>query len=254
MTHTTLSSQRHSTATVLDGCEPNRSRFRNPCVPPPDEVYPVNGPAIKYRYLEYLYVRCVFNFIFRIQFELNDEIDVEWRKEIIKAGTECDPVWLDGNHPFAILPGMEPSLSLRTVTTKQLLIAAQELGSLVTTDCLSLPHPQTSLGLVGCVAVWLSGKTLSTVLRDENMDKKVEVSKAAHNLQIHHACPHFHQPKFEAQIIDSSKCELPDIGALVVPTLTRIITTPGNRRNIAGMFPNVEILEWDVERFLQQDV
>ncbi|KAK6017158.1 hypothetical protein OSTOST_17354 [Ostertagia ostertagi] len=102
----------------------------NKGVPPPDEVYPGKRPCYKIS-------------VSLMSFELNDEIDVEWRKEIIKANTECDPV--------------NPVLSLRTVSTKQLLIAAQELGSLVTTDCLSLPHPQTSLGLVGCVAsmaVW----------------------------------------------------------------------------------------------------
>ncbi|KAK6047707.1 hypothetical protein COOONC_14788, partial [Cooperia oncophora] len=138
-----------------------------------------------------------------------------------------------------LFPFRTPDLNLRTVSTKQILRAAQELGSLTISDCLSLPHPQTPLGLVGCVAVWLAGKTLSTF---EGTLNHPDPSRLKHVIK-----------KFELKSMILPKCELDaDYMAIVsVPTLSRIITTRGNRNELVGMFPNVEILEWNVEEFLK---
>ncbi|XGW16593.1 hypothetical protein V3C99_001777 [Haemonchus contortus] len=193
----------------------------NKGVPPPDEIYPGKRPCYK------------------ISFELNEDIDVEWRKEIVKAYTSCDPVWVAGSHPFAILPKWSPELHLQTVSTRQALMAARELGSLTISDCLVLPHPQTPLGLIGCVAVWFCGKTLSTF---EGTLNHPDPSRLKHVIK-----------KFDLKSMILPKCELDaDYMAMVpVPTLSRIITTVGNKNAIVGMFPNVEILEWNVEDFWQ---
>ncbi|KAK5970726.1 hypothetical protein GCK32_014387 [Trichostrongylus colubriformis] len=60
--------------------------------------------------------------------------------------------------------------------------------------------------------------------------------------------------KFELKSLILPKCELDaDYMAFVsVPTLTRIITSVGNKSDIISMFPFVDILEWDVEEALQE--
>uniref|UniRef100_A0A158PBS8 HET domain-containing protein n=1 Tax=Angiostrongylus cantonensis TaxID=6313 RepID=A0A158PBS8_ANGCA len=115
----------------------------NPGVPPPERLYPGRRPC------------------YSLQVPINNQVDLLWSKEIAKACTQCEPEWLPANHPFAIIPQWTPDLYLRTITTGQLLQAAWEFSPHLLSACLSLAHPQTVLGLVGCMAPWLTGKTLA---------------------------------------------------------------------------------------------
>ncbi|VDO64895.1 unnamed protein product [Heligmosomoides polygyrus] len=132
-----------------------------------------------------------------------------------------------------------PSLQLRTITTRQILSSAAELAPLTVADCLSLAHPQTPLGLVGCVAVWLTGNVLAIfegTLDHPDPSRLKQIIK-----------------KFELKSAILPKCDLdPEYMAMVpVPSLTRIITEVGNSGEIARSFSDVDILEWDVEAALR---
>ncbi|WKX99119.1 hypothetical protein Q1695_014193 [Nippostrongylus brasiliensis] len=193
----------------------------NDGVPPPDEVYPGRRPC------------------YEVKFELNKEIETEWRDLVAKADISCDPVWFDGTHPFAILPEWTPKLQLRTISTKQALIAAEQLAPLTVSDCLSLAHPQTALGLIGFVAIWFSGKTLA--IYEGPLDHP-DPSRLKQVIR-----------KFELKSAIIPTCDLePEYMAIVqVPTLTRIVTEHEDTALIQKCFPDIEVLQCNVKTSLE---
>ncbi|VDL71096.1 unnamed protein product [Nippostrongylus brasiliensis] len=160
------------------------------------------------------------------EFELNKEIETEWRDLVAKADISCDPVWT-------------PKLQLRTISTKQALIAAEQLAPLTVSDCLSLAHPQTALGLIGFVAIWFSGKTLA--IYEGPLDHP-DPSRLKQVIR-----------KFELKSAIIPTCDLePEYMAIVqVPTLTRIVTEHEDTALIQKCFPDIEVLQCNVKTSLE---
>ncbi|KAL6728434.1 hypothetical protein Aduo_010208 [Ancylostoma duodenale] len=193
----------------------------NPGIPPPDKFIIGRRPCYK------------------LEVKMNDSLDILWTTLVKQADPNCEVVWLPPDHPFAILPEWNPSLRLRTITTGQLLRAVEKYSKEVMSFCLSLPHPQTPLGLVGCLAPWFGGMVLTTF---EGILEYPDPSRLKHVIA-----------KYEVKSAILPTCKLdPEYMAFVpVPTLRRIITEVGNASTLKENFPDVEIIEMDVEKLLR---
>ncbi|KAK6740020.1 hypothetical protein RB195_008471 [Necator americanus] len=192
----------------------------NPGIPPPDQIIPGRRPCYK------------------LEVSLNDSRDILWTTLVRKAEQSCDITWLPAEHPFVILPKWTPTLRLRTISTGQLLRAANEYSKAAISFCLTLAHPQTPLGLVGYFAPWLGGKVLSTF---EGILNHPDPSRLKHIIS-----------KYEIKSAILPKLELDEeyMKIVPVPTLSRIITEAGNAAILTRDFPGVEIIEMDVEKLL----
>ncbi|RCN32913.1 hypothetical protein ANCCAN_21270 [Ancylostoma caninum] len=193
----------------------------NPGIPPPDKFIIGRRP------------------FYKLEVKMNDTLDILWTTLVKQADANCEVVWLPADHPFAILPEWNPSLRLRTISTGKLLRAVEKYSREVIPFCLSLPHPQTPLGLVGCFAPWFVGIVLTTF---EGILEWPDPSRLKHLIAKY---------EIKSAILPTCKLDPEYMTFVPVPTLRRIITEVGNATTLEENFSDVEIIEMDVEKSLR---
>ncbi|CAJ0600432.1 unnamed protein product [Cylicocyclus nassatus] len=192
----------------------------NPGIPPPEVIIPGRRPCYEF------------------EVKMNEPMDILWTELVRKAETSCDITWVHSEHPFAILPEWTPKLQIHTISTGHLLNALEQYSQNITSFCLSLAHPQSTLGLVGILAPWFDAKVLVT------FEGVLDHPDPARLKQV--------IAKYEVKSAILPRCDLdPEYMKIVpVPTLSRIISEAGYAAVFTRDFPGVEIIELDVERLL----